>query len=58
MDEADINEPRIISMGHYLEPARRVSELNNWDDTENREAFSKYYGAYGLKPTGEHVGHT
>ena len=33
-----------------LAPKLDVSELSGWDDTESREAFYNYYGAYGVKP--------
>jgi hypothetical protein len=33
-----------------LAPKLDVSELSGWDDTQTREAFHTYYGAYGARP--------
>ncbi|WP_211347384.1 PRC-barrel domain-containing protein [Sphingorhabdus contaminans] len=33
-----------------LAPKLDVSELSGWDDTESRDDFYTYYGAYGAKP--------
>ena len=33
-----------------LAPKLDVSELSGWDDSAGREAFFRYYEAYGVKP--------